>query len=84
MADEPASAEMARQLRAAWFQYLDSIEPIRPSLFRYCRRMTRDIWDAEDLLQETLLKGFGAMGRGDLCGGPGAPVKDARAGWDRV
>jgi hypothetical protein len=66
MADDRASDQMARQLREAWFRYLDTIEPIRPSLHRYCRRITRDIWDAEDLLQETLLKGFGAIGRGDL------------------
>jgi RNA polymerase sigma-70 factor, ECF subfamily len=59
--------QTARLLREAWFQYLDSIAPIRPSLYRYCRRITRNLWDAEDLLQETLLKGFGAIGRGDFC-----------------
>jgi RNA polymerase sigma-70 factor (ECF subfamily) len=84
MADEPASDQMAKQLREAWFQYLDTIVPIRPSLYRYCRRITRDIWDAEDLLQETLLKGFGAIGRGDLSGGPGGPVKDSRAYLFRI
>jgi len=31
------------------------------------------------LVQETLLKGFGAIGRGDLSGGPGGPVTDSRA-----
>lgn len=66
MTNEPASDEMARLLREAWFRYLDTVEPIRPSLYRYCRRITRVIWDAEDLLQETLLRGFGAIGRGDL------------------
>lgn len=84
MADEPASDQMAKQLREAWFRYLDTIAPIRPSLYRYCRRITRDIWDGEDLLQETLLKGFGAIGRGDLNGGPGGPVKDSRAYLFRI
>src|SRR5260370_34610682 len=84
MPDEPASDQMAKQLREAWFRYLETIVPIRPSLHRYCRRITRDIWDAEDLLQETLLKGFGAIGRGDLSGGPGAPVKDSRAYLFRI
>ncbi len=84
MAQEPASDEMARRMRADWFRYLDTIEPLRPSLYRYCRRITPDIWDAQDLMQETLLKGFGAIGRGDFCGGPGAPVKDSRAYLFRI
>src|ERR1700688_3076415 len=79
MAQEPVSDEMARKLREAWFRYLDTIEPIRPALYRYCRRITRDVWETEDLVQETLLKGFGAIGRGDLSGGPGGPVTDSRA-----
>lgn len=83
MAQEPASDQMAKQLREAWFRYLDAIEPIRPSLYRYCRRITRDIWDAEDLLQETLLKGFGAIGRGDL-GNEWSRVKDSRTYIFRV
>ena len=64
MSPQPASDEMARQLRTAWFTYLDTIEPVRPALYRYCRHLTRDLWEAEDLLQETLLRGFGAIGAG--------------------
>jgi RNA polymerase sigma-70 factor (ECF subfamily) len=83
MAQEPVSDEMAKQLRAAWFRYVDTIEPIRPALYRYCRRITRDVWEAEDLLQETLLRGFGAMGRGDLHG-DWSRVKDTRAYLFRI
>src|SRR5208282_2728895 len=79
MAQEPTPDEMARQLRAAWFRYLDTIEPIRPSLYQYCRRMIHDVWETEDLLQETLLKGFGAIGRGDLGG-----AKNSRAYLFRI
>jgi DNA-directed RNA polymerase specialized sigma24 family protein len=68
MTHQPTSDEMARQLRAAWFTYVDTIEPVRAALYRYCRRLTRDVWEAEDLLQDTLLRGFGAIGRGDLHG----------------
>ena len=50
MSHQHASDEMARQLRTAWFTYLDTIGPDRPALYRYCRRLTRDMWDAEDLL----------------------------------
>ncbi|MBV8136808.1 MAG: sigma-70 family RNA polymerase sigma factor [Deltaproteobacteria bacterium] len=83
MSHQPASDEMARQLRTAWFTYVDTIEPVRPALYGYCRRLTGDVWEAEDLLQETLLRGFGAIGRGDLHG-DSSRVKDARAYLFRV
>jgi RNA polymerase sigma-70 factor (ECF subfamily) len=83
MAQQPVSDDTARLLREAWFRYLDTIEPIRPALYRYCRRITRDIWDAEDLLQQTLLKGFGAIGRGDLHG-EWSKVRDSRAYLFRI
>jgi RNA polymerase sigma-70 factor (ECF subfamily) len=41
-------------------------------------RLTGSVWDAEDLVQETLLKGFAMIGRGDLHG-PGSPVANPRA-----
>jgi RNA polymerase sigma factor (sigma-70 family) len=75
---EPITDETARQLRACWFAYLDTLEPLRPALHAYCLRLTRNTWDAEDLVQDTLLKGFGMTGRGDLHG-PASPVRSARA-----
>jgi RNA polymerase sigma factor (sigma-70 family) len=65
---DPVSDETARTLRAAWFQYVDTVADVRPRLHAYCLRMTGTIWDAEDLLQDTLLRGFGTIGRGDLHG----------------
>ena len=56
--------EAARSLRGLWFRYLDTVEPIRPRLYRYCLRLTGSIFDAEDLLQDTLMKGFGSIGLG--------------------
>jgi RNA polymerase sigma-70 factor (ECF subfamily) len=53
-------------LRALWFDYLDTIEPVRPKLHAYCLRLTGSIWDAEDLIQDALLRGFGAIGRSDM------------------
>jgi len=52
MAHEPVSDETAKLLRAAWFRYLDTVGDTRPALYRYCRRMTGKISDAEDLLQD--------------------------------
>ncbi len=83
MTQPPVTDQTAKLLREAWFKYLDTILPIRPSLYRYCRRITRDLWDAEDLLQETLLRGFGSIGRGDLCREE-SRVKDARTYLFRI
>ena len=62
--------ETARAMRRAWFRFLDEAEPVRPDLHGYCLRLTRQLWSAEDLCQETLLRAFGAIGRGDLHGEP--------------
>ena len=50
------------ELRSAWYRYLDLIAPLRPALHAYCRRLTRTLWDAEDLVQDTLLRAFGHLG----------------------
>jgi RNA polymerase sigma-70 factor (ECF subfamily) len=62
MADTELTAELVADARAAWHRYLDLVTPFRPQLHRYCRRLTGEIWDAEDLVQETLLKGFATLG----------------------
>ena len=70
--------ETARALRKTWFDYLDAIEPLRAPLHAYGLKLTGNVWDAEDLVQETLMKGFAMIGRGDLHG-PGSPVASPRA-----
>jgi RNA polymerase sigma-70 factor (ECF subfamily) len=75
---EAFTDDAARALRKAWFAYLDEIEPLRTPLHAYGMRLTGNVWDAEDLVQETLLKGFAMIGRGDLHG-PGSPVASPRA-----
>ena len=42
--------------------YLQTIEPHRPELYRYARALTHSPWDAEDLVQETLMRGFNGLG----------------------
>ncbi len=51
------------ELRAAWQRYIDLVAPSRKALHYYCRRLTRNLWDAEDLVQDTLLRAFGNLGR---------------------
>lgn len=43
--------------------FLEIIEPYRSDLWRYCRHLTYSPWDAEDLVQETLLKALASLGQ---------------------
>jgi RNA polymerase sigma-70 factor, ECF subfamily len=82
MEDKFSDAD-AQAIRAQWFRYLDTVEAFRASLHAYCLKLTGNIWDAEDLLQETLLRGFAMTARGDLHGET-SPVANARAYLFRV
>jgi RNA polymerase sigma-70 factor (ECF subfamily) len=62
----PMTNETARTMRALWFDYLDAVEPVRSKLHAFCMKLTGTVWDAEDLVQDTLLRGFGSMGRCDM------------------
>jgi RNA polymerase sigma-70 factor (ECF subfamily) len=53
---------LSDELRTAWHHYVDSLVPLRPALYGYCRRLTGSLWDAEDLVQDTLLRAFGRWG----------------------
>jgi RNA polymerase sigma-70 factor (ECF subfamily) len=50
------------ELRTAWHRYVDALVPLRPVLHQYCRRLARNLWDAEDLAQDTLLRAFARWG----------------------
>ena len=56
------SRDLRDDTRTAWHVYLDSLNSFRPELFRYCLRLTRDVWDAEDLLHDALIRGFATLG----------------------
>ena len=59
MADVEIPDTLRDDLRAAWHRYIDMLVPLRPDLHRYCRRLAGNIWDAEDLAQDTLVRAFG-------------------------
>ena len=73
----------AQSSRERWFRFLDVVSPTIGELHGFCRRLTHTVWDAEDLLQETLLKGFGMTARGDLHG-DGSAVRNAKAYLFRI
>ena len=50
------------EARTAWHRFVEAFEPLRPELYRYCRFLTRNAWDAEDLVQDTLARGLVTLG----------------------
>ena len=53
---------LGHAVNASWRCFLDTYEPLRPDLYRYCRQLTRSPWDAEDMAQETLARVFVTLG----------------------
>ncbi|MFM2090054.1 MAG: hypothetical protein RLZZ127_543 [Planctomycetota bacterium] len=56
-------ADLAQDLQGVHTRLLDLVGPHRADLFAHCRRLTGSLWDAEDLLQDTLLRLLSAYAR---------------------
>jgi RNA polymerase sigma-70 factor (ECF subfamily) len=59
--------------KVAWHQFIERTESLRPELFRYCRSLAGSVWDAEDLLQDTLMRAFARLSQASQ------PIENARA-----
>lgn len=55
---EPSESELPGVLRGSWHRFLETYEPLRSELYRYCRHLTRSPWDAEDLAQDALARAY--------------------------
>ncbi len=55
-------SDLAATVRSSWFRFRQEYEPLQPELYRYCRRLTRSPWDAEDLVQDTLARALVILG----------------------
>jgi RNA polymerase sigma-70 factor (ECF subfamily) len=55
-----------KRVRGPWRRYLDALAPLRPDLHRYCCRLTGNVWDGEDLVQDTLIRVFSLLGKIDV------------------
>ena len=62
MGDVELPDALRDELRGAWHRYVDLLAPLRPALYGYCRRLTGNVWDAEDLVQDALLRAFATLG----------------------
>jgi RNA polymerase sigma-70 factor, ECF subfamily len=54
--DVPASG--GGPLEARYLAFLETITNLRPSLHRYCSRMTGSVLDGEDVVQEALFQAY--------------------------
>src|SRR5262245_19487631 len=50
-------------LQPAWNDYVDFVAPERPDLHRYCVRLAGNVWDGEDLVQDTVVRFFAMLGK---------------------
>jgi RNA polymerase sigma-70 factor (ECF subfamily) len=78
MTDDALTDAGAQIMRRYWFTYLDTIEPVQGVLHAFCLKLTSNLWDAEDLVQDTLLRGFAMTARGDFHG-EASPVRNIKA-----
>jgi RNA polymerase sigma-70 factor (ECF subfamily) len=56
--DDALDTELLDGVRAVQHAFFSRVDPMRPQVYRYCRKLTGNVWDAEDLLQETLTRAF--------------------------
>ncbi len=54
---------LGEDIRKIEREYKKIIEPYRSDLWHYCYKLTRSPWDAEDLVQETLLKSIAVLAK---------------------
>ncbi|WP_409294669.1 sigma-70 family RNA polymerase sigma factor [Peribacillus sp. SCS-26] len=55
--------EISSDMRKLEHEYKQRIEPFRQPLWQYCYKLTRSPWDAEDLVQETLLRSLSLLSK---------------------
>ena len=57
--------EVSGPFEARYLAFLETISTLRPSLHRYCARMTGSVMDAEDVVQEALFEAYRKLDKFD-------------------
>src|SRR5262245_16802727 len=65
MTRSTASFGVQRAVRRPWRRFIDRLSEQRPALHAYCLRLTGNVWDGEDLVQDTLARVFSLLGKTD-------------------
>jgi len=55
---DPSGDSPPGRLEARYLAFLETIMHLRPSLHRYCSRMTGSVWDGEDVAQEAVFEAY--------------------------
>src|SRR5438105_1058210 len=56
--DDPAGIDPSGPFEARYLAFLETITHLRPSLHRYCSRMTGSVLDGEDIVQDALFQAY--------------------------
>jgi RNA polymerase sigma-70 factor (ECF subfamily) len=63
MSQDEFPKPLQAELNPAWNRYVDVLAPHRPALHRYCVQLAGNLWDGEDLVQDTLVRVFAMLGK---------------------
>src|SRR3954449_801177 len=55
---DPQEMSFQGRAEARYVAFLETIANLRPSLHRYCSRMTGSVFDGEDVVQEALFQAY--------------------------
>jgi RNA polymerase sigma-70 factor, ECF subfamily len=63
--DPNQSVDVSGKVEARYLAFLETVSTLRPSLHRYCARMTGSIMDGEDVVQEALIEAYRKLDKYD-------------------
>jgi RNA polymerase sigma-70 factor (ECF subfamily) len=65
MADSDQIVDFSGKYEARYLAFLETVSTLRPSLHRYCARMTGSVMDGEDVVQEALIEAYRKLDKYD-------------------